>query len=136
MSRMRWRTLAVAAAFAVLPAACATGGMGSGGSSVGRGNVITAAQIASSGAQTAYDAVQRLEPSWLSSHGVGSIGAGAGQGSDTPDVYVGGNNVGTVSYLQNVNATDVKELRYYSPQEASARFGMGHRAGVIAVTLK
>jgi hypothetical protein len=130
---MRWRIVSALAVAALAATGCATGGMGSRG---GSGDIITAAQIVSSGAQTAYDAVQRLEPSWLTSHGSGSMGAGMSTGSDTPDIYVGGSNVGGVDYLQNVNATDVKEMRFYRPGEAATRFGMGHRAGVIEVTLK
>ncbi len=127
---MRLRMFPLLAAVATM-AACASGGMGS---SSGRSDLITAAQIESSGAQTAYDAVQRLEPQWLNSRGTGSMGAGGG--SDTPDVYVGGNQVGGINYLQSVNATDVKEMQYFRPGEAATRFGMGHRGGVISVTLK
>lgn len=128
---MKWRVFPLLAAAATM-AACATGGMGSSGG--GSSDVITATQIESSGAQTAYEAVQRLEPQWLNTHGAGSMGAGGG--SDSPDVYVGGTQAGSVDYLQNLNATDVKEMRYYRPGEAATRFGMGHRGGVISVTLK
>lgn len=126
---MRERAFPILAMLLLTASACATGGMGTSGSR----DVITAQDVMQSGAQTAYQAVQRLQPTWLTSRGANSFNGSVGQ---TPDVYLSGVDMGGVQYLQNVQATDVKEMRFYEPGQAATRFGMGHHSGVIELTLK
>jgi len=102
-----------------------------GGTSSSR-DVITAEDIAAANVQTAYDAIQRLQPNWLSARGAGSVSGGSG----VADVYMGGVNMGDVEYLRSVQATDVKQMRFYDAGQASTRFGQGHPRGVIELTLK
>ncbi|MGH7500506.1 MAG: hypothetical protein ACREL7_02000 [Longimicrobiales bacterium] len=94
-------------------------------------NVITAGDIATAHVQTAWEAVERLQPQWLTSRGATSIT------DPTPtvaSVFLNGVEVGDVDYLKSIIAVDVSEMRYYPPGEAGARFGMGHPRGVITVT--
>ncbi|MEX1183415.1 MAG: hypothetical protein WEF86_09275 [Gemmatimonadota bacterium] len=103
------------------------------GAPAGRGNVITSDQMASVNAQSAYEAVQRLRPDWLSTRGPSAMLTSA---PDVASVYLGGNYMGPVEALHRIRSDDLQELRYYEPGEASARFGMGHERGVIDVIMK
>ena len=107
------------------------------GSMGGRGrpssDTITRQQMIDIAATTVYDAVQKLQPSWLSTRGPRSLT------DDTPtvaSVFVNGTNVGDVTYLRNLRPDAVDRLRYWDVGEASARFGMGHPRGVIEVVLR
>ena len=82
------------------------------------------------GAVTVYDAVQKLQPSWLSSRGPMSL---TNDAQAVVNVFIGGNQVGDVDYLQTMLPDDVDHVRYYESGEAGARFGMGHPRGVIEV---
>lgn len=106
--------------------ACATGGSGE----RGNGDTITHEQLLEVSASDVYEAVQRLQPSWLTSRGPRSLT------DDTPSVasvYMSGSHVGDVEFLRTLQPDEVEELRYYEAGEASARFGMGHPRGVIEV---
>lgn len=106
--------------------ACATTGAAGGGA----GDTITREQMLEVNASDVYDAVQKLQPSWLTSRGPTSIT------DDSPtvvSVFMGGSHVGDSEYLRNLIPDDIEMLRYYEAGEASARFGMGHPRGVIEV---
>src|SRR5688572_744227 len=73
-------------------------------------DVITAAQMASTQAQNAYEAVEQLQPQWLTSRGATSLT------DPTPteaSVFQDGIHVGTLEYLKTVQLIDIAELRYY-----------------------
>lgn len=110
-------------------AACGTMASGNGASR----NTITRQQMIDVGASTAYDAVQKLQPSWFTSRGPRSISDNT---PTVPDVYVNGSDVGDISYLQGLRPDDVDHLRFWDVGEASARFGMGHPRGVIEVVMR
>jgi hypothetical protein len=96
-------------------------------------NLITAAQIASVRAQSAYDAVQTLHPDWLSTRGPTSVT------DPTPtaaSVYVNGTQFGDLAVLRTILVADIVEIRYFPAGQASARYGMGHPRGVIEVTTR
>jgi hypothetical protein len=104
-------------------------------------DLITAEDISETSAYTAYEAVQRLQPQWLTARGNVSMGADEestvrNDGVAVPHVILNGIQVGTVEYLRDVLAEHVAELRYYEPGEAGARFGMGHPRGVVVLTLR
>lgn len=106
--------------------ACAT----TGGASDGAGDTITREQMLEVNASDAYDAVQKIRPSWLTARGPASIT------DDSPtvvSVFMGGSHVGDSEFLRSLRPDDVEMLRYYEAGEASARFGMGHPRGVIEV---
>ncbi len=126
---MKVRALPALAVALLAATACASGGMGTSGMR----DILTAQDIAASGAQTAYEAVQRLQPNWLTTRGASSVNS---SGPEQADVYFGGVNMGGPQYLQSVLASEVKELHYYDAGQAATRFGMGHPRGVIELTLK
>lgn len=108
-----------------LPACATTSGAGGGG-----GDTITRAQMLEVNANDVYDAVQKLEPSWLTSRGPVSI---TDNSPSVVSVFMNGSHVGDSEYLRNLRPDDIEALRYYEAGEASARFGMGHPRGVIEV---
>lgn len=108
-----------------LPACATTSGAGGGG-----GDTITRAQMLEVNANDVYDAVQKLEPSWLTSRGPVSI---TDNSPSVVSVFMNGSHVGDSEYLRNLRPDDIEVLRYYEAGEASARFGMGHPRGVIEV---
>jgi hypothetical protein len=100
--------------------------------------VITADEMADTHADvnSAYDAVARLRPNWLASHGVTSTGTSAAS-TETATVWVDGQNVGNINALRNIQAFQVASMRYYDVTQAGARFGIrGGSSGVIEVTMK
>jgi hypothetical protein len=108
-------------------ASCATGG---GGTASSRRNRITGEEMAESNASTVYQALSLLRPSWLSGRGPVSM---TDPTEARPNVYMNGNRVGDLDYLRNINVIDVREIRFWEPGEAGARFGMGNPRGVIEV---
>jgi hypothetical protein len=73
---------------------------------------------------TAYDAVARLRPNWLASHGAMSSDPTL---SPYATVWVDGQHFGDISALRNIPAYQVEAIRYYDITEAGAKFGL--RAG-------
>jgi hypothetical protein len=96
-------------------------------------NRITTEQLSRVTADNAYDAVRRLQPQWLEGRGPSSVSDG---NSATAAVYLNGSRVGDVDYLRTVPLTTIAEIRYWTPGEASARFGMGLPRGVIELITK
>jgi hypothetical protein len=109
-------------------AACASGG-GERRTLQAR-NVITAAEVTESNANTAYEAIRQLRPHFLQSRGPTSIqDPGAGE----PVVYVNGVRYGAPRVLESIRAMDVEEIRFLSASDATTRYGTGHAGGVIEV---
>ena len=95
-------------------------------------DVITAEELAKSSEPTALRAVEALRPTWL-------LVRGNSQSKVTREevvVYVAGNRYGSVSTLSQLAASAIQELRFLDGREATTRFGTGHGAGAILVTLK
>jgi hypothetical protein len=83
---------------------------------------------------TAYDAIARLRPNWLASHGVSTF---EGRDSELAVVYVDGQQYGGLSHLRNIAAYQIADSRYYDVTEAGARFGIkAGSGGVIEIRLK
>jgi hypothetical protein len=98
-------------------------------------NLITADEIAGTNTTTAYEAVEKLRPAFLHSHGTDLSRSDTG----LPDVYLGVARYGDVNSLRNIPATEVLEIRFYKGAEAATKFGMQNPTGingVIEVTLK
>lgn len=124
---MRTRLLPMLAGLALFTG-CARGSPGA--ATPANRNVITRQQMIEVNANDLYEAVQKLRPSWLTSRGPVSI---TDMTPTVASVYMMGNQVGDIEYLRSLRPDDVREVRYYEPGEASARFGMGHPRGVIQV---
>ncbi|HEY4129553.1 MAG TPA: hypothetical protein VGM50_03000 [Gemmatimonadaceae bacterium] len=95
-------------------------------------NLLTAAEIESSGTSTALQAVQRLRPNFLVVHG----GMSRKTGDPGIVVYMNGTRLGDTSTLSSVTASEVKTIEYLNPNDATQRFGGGHTHGAIIVTRK
>lgn len=125
----------------------------------GSQSVITAEEIASSGALTALQLVQSLRPEWLrtrgiqslseSTHTIGRDGTNAApvvngdQRITIPNagrpqilVYLGQARLGDASSLEQVMAVDVASIRFLNPQQATLRYGSDHTHGAIVVTAR
>lgn len=129
--RVRWvgvRGLAVAAMAALVTGSC--GMRSAGATSRGSRDTITRDQMIEVNASTVFEAVQKLQPDWLSSRGPVSL---RNSTQTAASVFMNGNQVADIDYLRNLRPDDVDRLRYYESGEASARFGMGHQRGVIEV---
>lgn len=101
-----------------------------------RANILAAAEIlvAHADALTAYDALARLRPNWLTVHGVSSFDPSA---NDLAIVFVDGQLYGGLNSLHNIPADQVAYFRYYNITEAGATFGLrGGTGGVIEVRTK
>jgi hypothetical protein len=123
---------------AILGCAAASGTSDTSGTSTPRkGNLLTAEEIAAHNADlsTAYDAIARLRPNWLATHGPTSFSTSGGAGQAT--VFVDGTQYGDLSSLRNIQAYHIADIHYYDVTEAGARYGLkGGTSGVIEVRTK
>jgi hypothetical protein len=132
MSINRLYLLAVAAVMAC--ASTSTSDSPSTGKPRGSGP-LTAEELAAAHADitTAYDAVARLRPNWLVSHGTTSLVPG----SEFAVVFVDGQQYGTLDSLRQIQAYQVGDIRYYDVTQAGARFGLrAGGGGAIEVKMK
>jgi len=134
--------LFVAAVTAIVSFGCSSGGSGSGSSSAPRPSsrqqdVITESEIASraTDAANALQIVQKLRPQMLRSRGLVSPNDPTGEAA-MPKVYLDNVSYGPVESLANVNASQVKEIKFIKGPDATTTWGTGHMGGVILVTTK
>ena len=89
-------------------------------------NLIVRADLdALEGALSAHQAIVRLRPLWLQARGVGTF---------PPVLYVSGSRRGDLDDLRAMQAAELEEIEYMSPNDATTRFGSGHSGGAILVT--
>jgi hypothetical protein len=120
--------VAAAAAFA-----CASGGAGGTSGGARRdSNVITADEIAASHETNAFDAISRLRPLFLRSHGRSTLSAGT-NASDYATVFLDGQSYGDLSTLKNLVTPQIRQIRFYNGPDAVTKFGMQYGSGVIAI---
>lgn len=122
-------TLLAMSLLALVPAACATG---PGTDSEVRRNryVISFEEITDLPSLSAYEAVQRLRPSWLQSRGPMS---GGGATRSFPHVIMDGILLGDINTLRDLRIDNVLEFHFISARDATTRFGTGYMAGVIEI---
>jgi hypothetical protein len=111
-------------------AACATGGVIA---PEAERTVITAPELATSGAAHVRDAVQRLRPEFLRVRGPSSILNTVATG---PAVFVDGALLGGVDVLADFPVGDLARVKYHAAWDATTRFGDGYPHGVIELTTK
>ena len=130
-------------------AACASsgtgGGGGGGGSGLGSGtasarierDVIAEAEISTraSDAANALQVIQKLRPQMLRTRGLASPMDRTGE-TVQPRVYVDNIDYGNLSTLSNVNASQIREIRYINSRDATTSWGTGHMGGVILILTK
>jgi hypothetical protein len=121
----RQRTIA-SLTMLVLLAACAPAGGSSGESTAPRRrtNVIVPEEWQGQNLTTAFDAVQRLRPSWLQPRG----------GTGLPAVFRNSTEWGSdPRALDGILLSEVSEMRFLSGPDATTRFGSGYPGGIIQV---
>lgn len=82
----------------------------------------------------ALDAIRRLRPAWLRAGARPAVAVG--QGTNFPRVHLNGVPLQDVSALEQIDATDVREMRFLNGPDASTRFGTGYVNGAILITLE
>ena len=114
----------------VLLVALAACGPSAGAGPMPRGNarLITQEEIQAATASNLHDLVQRLRPGWIQQRA-------AGGEYGYPTVYMGSQAYGGVERLREISLTNVREVRFLDPIEATSRFGRGVPFGVIQVTV-
>ncbi len=101
-----------------------------------KANILTADEIsaAEADATTAWDALVRLRPIWLTARGPNSF---YGTATDKPTLFIDGQQYYDTAPLRTIQANQVADIRYYRPDEAGAVFGVrAGSAGAIEVRLK
>ena len=129
----RWSALAMATTL-VVGVACASSSASGTSSPRTERDVILQAEIASraADASNAYQIIQKLRPQMLRSRGPTDR-----SGETTlPRVYLDNANLGDVSYLPNINASQVGEIRFFNSRDATTRWGTGHMGGVIMIVTR
>ena len=144
--RGRWSVIVIAAI--VASAACASSGTsagGVGGGAAGSGtasarvdrDVIAESEITTRAADAAnaLQIIQKLRPQMLRTRGLASPNDRTGE-SVQPRVYIDNIEYGNLSMLSNVNATQIREIRYINSRDATTSWGTGHMGGVILILTK
>jgi hypothetical protein len=127
---MRIRRLALSA-LVLLASACASAPQGDDATTPPRtrGDAITYDQLAATQQTSLYDAIQRLQPSWLRP---------PGRGFDTEiGVFLNGARVGGVDFLRQFPATQAQEVRYLTSRAVEAELTQNQSrglAGAIMIT--
>lgn len=85
---------------------------------------------------TALEAIRRLRPNWLRAGSRPSIAVATGGNSRMPKVHLNGVPLQNLNELEQINAIDVREMRYLSGSDATTRFGTGYMNGAILVTME
>jgi len=84
---------------------------------------------------TLYDAISRLRSNWLK-HSARTYETQSATSETSAVVFVEGQRYGDVESLKNIDASQIADVRYYSPAE-SAKFGIqAGFSGVIEVSIK
>ncbi len=93
-------------------------------------NVITAAQIQSANAETAYDLIVKFRANFLHSRGPNSLLL---KQPKEPTVYLDNVEFGTIKSLRTIPASTVAEIRFIEGWDAMTKYGSDHVAGVIQI---
>ena len=142
---MRGRFVFAVVAVALSMACASSGGGGAGGSRTSSGgqDVITEADITgrAADAANALQIIQKLRPQMLRSRGLAVLPtagrtAQEATAASLPRVYIDNIAYGDLNQLTNVNASQIREIRYMNARDATTQFGTGHMGGVILVLTK
>ena len=103
--------------------ACGAGTRRGGGST----NLITRQQLEALETMSAYDAIQRLRPTWLQSRGPTSLGGGP----TLPRLHINNSRTSALDELRTIPIHEVETMEYMGPGDATTLFGTGYPGGVI-----
>lgn len=115
--------------FAVLGCASSSAGTGVQRST----NRIVAEELTGLQFRTAYELIRALRPHWLQTRGASSLSRSE---ASEPVVYLDGTEMGRLSVLREVLASDVIEAEHLSASEATTRYGSDHAGGAILITTR
>jgi len=103
-------------------------------------DVLTAAEIATTAATNAYDAISMKRPWFLQSRGPRSLGQPEppepGQTTEFPVVYVNRMYYGDLESLRLIPVQQISIIRFLDSNAATMEFGAGHTGGIILITTK
>jgi hypothetical protein len=124
--------VSVATALAVILVACSHGVRESPELAPSRdADYLTAADFAEVKGGTLYDAVQQLRPAWILRTRPNPVLPT----QSNVMIYIDGARYGAgIDGLRTLALSAIATVRYFSPVEATARFGPGHPLGAIEVT--
>ncbi|MFL5563436.1 MAG: hypothetical protein ACJ79K_18370 [Gemmatimonadaceae bacterium] len=86
-------------------------------------------EIANASAGTAYDAIMRLRPTFITWQRNATS-------NERRLVYVDGTLMGGIEWLQMMPATDIHEVRLVTPLTGSNMYPLNNAAGAIVITTK
>ena len=82
----------------------------------------------------ALNAIRRLRPAWLRAGTRPGVASGPSAG--LPRVHLNGVPLSSFDQLEEISATDIREMRFLNGPDASTRFGTGYVNGAILITLE
>lgn len=92
-------------------------------------DLLGEAEIRNANASTAYEAINRLRPSFIRwQRNV--------TGNERRLVYVDGTLMGGLEWLQTIPATDIHEVRLLTPLTGSGMYPLNNAGGAIMITTK
>jgi hypothetical protein len=135
LPRLRTRRSNVGAAAFVSAALLVAGGCAStgAGSAGGSRDEITREQLLEMPQATAFDVVRRLRGRWLRPRG-----AGTSMQLDASNIVVYVNDQrepGGINALRSFRAGALQSIEYFDSSRATTRWGTGHPAGAIVLSL-
>jgi hypothetical protein len=119
------RPLLIVALAATTLSACSTTAAGP----MGSADRITRAQLEALETMSAYDAIQRLRPTWLQSRGPTSLSGGP----TLPQVHINDSRSRTLDELRTLPVTEIEMMEFRSASDATTLYGTGYPGGVIEV---
>jgi hypothetical protein len=120
----------------LLASACASSAASGGaGATTQRGdpNIIRRTELSAAqlDEMNAYQVVQQVRPRMLASQPP-TLGPTAVTGtSQVLVVYLDAAKLGAIDTMKEIRMSELQEIRYLSPSEATLRYGTGHESGVI-----
>ncbi len=93
-------------------------------------NAITAEEVAASPAATVRDLIRQLRPTWLRSHGPGSMRNTA---PELPVVYIDRVRTNDPNILDRLSPQIVREIRFLNGRDATTAYGFDHGGGAILI---
>lgn len=122
------RRLAFIAGIVAVTLGCASSGVGTPGARIDR-NVLLGAALREQHYNTVYDAVEALRSTWLQARGPDSF-----TNPSVVLVYFDNVRLGGVERLREVDLLSIGRIEHFDGTSATARWGVGHSAGVILLT--